>query len=131
MHNTSLRTPIKRARGLGSAHSGTHHFWLLRVSALALIPLSIWFIVELLSTLLGADHATIGEWFRNPITALLMAIFVVAMFLHARLGIQEIIEDYVPHKGKKIALLLLNNTLIYGFGAASLLAIIHLHLFGI
>lgn len=129
--SSPLRSPLKRARGLGSAHSGVHHFWVLRISSLAIIPLSIWFLVMLITVLIGADRAGVANWMASPLNALLLAALIVSMFLHARLGIQEIILDYVPHEGKKIAAFLLNNVLIYGFGAASLLAILHLHLFGI
>lgn len=126
-----LRTPLKRARGLGPAHSGTHHFWVLRVSAVALIPLSIWFLAEVLSSLLGADRAGVSAWLQHPLTALALALFIVATLVHARLGVHEIIADYIPHAGKKIALVLLTNAVIYGFGAASLVAIAKLHFFGI
>jgi succinate dehydrogenase / fumarate reductase, membrane anchor subunit len=132
MDNASpLRTPIKRARGLGSSHSGTHHFWLQRLSALALIPLSIWFIVALMTELIGADRAGVAAWLQGPVTALLLASLVVALFVHARLGMQTIIEDYVHCGAKKIAALLTLNILIYGFAAASLMAIARLHFFGI
>ncbi len=129
--SSSLRTPIKRARGLGASHSGTHHFWVQRVSAVALIPLSMWFMVEILTTLIGADRAGVAAWIANPITALVLAALIVAMFIHARIGIHEIIADYVPHEGKKITLVLLTNALIYGFGAVSLMAIARLHFYGI
>lgn len=129
--SSNLRTPLKRARGLGSAHSGTHHFWVLRVSALALVPLSVWFMVELLTNLVGAERGMIGQWFQHPVRAVLMALLLVSLFLHSRLGVQEIIEDYVPSKGKKLAGLILNSSFHYGLAAMSLLAVLHLHLFGI
>ena len=132
MRNSShLRTPLKRARGLGASHSGTHHFWIQRVSAVAMIPLAMWFVVTLISKLIGADRAVVSDWVQQPLVALALASLLVAMFVHARLGIQVIIEDYVQHEGKKIALLLLTNALIIGCGAASLMAIFHLHFFGI
>lgn len=132
MRNSSpLNTPIKRARGLGSAHSGTHHFWVQRVSALALIPLSIWFIGQIIGNLLDADRAGVATWLHNPLTALALAALIVALFMHARLGVQTIIEDYIHCEGKKIAALLLLNTGIFGCGAASLMAVARLHFFGI
>ncbi|MFZ4541807.1 MAG: succinate dehydrogenase, hydrophobic membrane anchor protein [Rickettsiales bacterium] len=129
--SSSLRTPIKRARGLGAAHSGTHHFWLQRVSAVALVPLSIWFMIQLVGNLIGGDVALITHWLSDPLRALLLAAFIIAMFMHARLGVQVIIEDYVHFEGKKIFCLLLLNALIYGFGAAALMGIMRLHFFGI
>lgn len=127
----TIRTPLKQARGLGAAHSGTHHFWLQRVSAVALIPLTMWFLVELLATLLGGDRGMMIAWMRAPFTALLMATLIVALFMHARLGVQTILEDYVHSKRLKIALLLTLNFLTLGFGAMALMAIAHLHFVGL
>lgn len=128
---STLRSPLKRARGLGAGHSGTHHFWVQRASAVALIPLTIWFMVMLVGTLIAADRASVADFMASPVNALLFAALMVALFTHARLGIQTIIEDYIHHEGMKIAALLFASLLLYGFGAASLLAILHLHLFGI
>lgn len=127
----SLRTPLKRARGLGSAHTGTQHFWLQRVSAVALIPLTLWFMVEVLSTLMTGDRGTIVAWMRAPFTALLLSGLIVALFMHARLGVQTILEDYVHAKSLKITLLLLLNFLTLGLGAMALMAIAHLHFVGL
>lgn len=126
-HNSGLRTPLKRARGLGAAHEGTHHFWVQRVSALALIPLSIWLVVELVSKLVGSDAALVAVWLHDPLTALLLSAFVVAACWHAKLGVQVIIEDYMHCECIKIGSLLLLSAFTYGLGAASLLAIAHLH----
>jgi succinate dehydrogenase / fumarate reductase, membrane anchor subunit len=132
MDNSSpLRTPIKRARRLGASGEGTHHFWLQRVTAVALIPLSVWFIVALVSNLIGGDAASVAQWLKSPVTALTLGALLVALFMHARLGVQTIIEDYVKCEIRKIALLLLLNALILGFGAASLMAVVRLHFFGI
>lgn len=125
--SSHLRTPIKRARGHGSAHSGTQHFWLQRLSALALIPLSMWFMVVLITRLIHADAAAIGQWLGNPIVALLMAALLLAMFVHSRLGIQTIIEDYVHSHAKKIIALLALNLFTLGLGGASIMAVFHLH----
>jgi len=126
-HSSHLRTPIKRARGLGSAHSGTGHFWLQRLSALALVPLSMWFLVSLITRLIHADASSISQWLHQPLVALAVASLILALFIHARLGIQTIIEDYIHSHTKKIVALLILNVLTYGLGGASLLAIFHLH----
>jgi len=128
--NGHLRTPTKRARGLGSAHEGTGHFWVQRVSALLLIPLTVWFVTVLIGRIIGGDASALAVWLNNPLNAIGMAAMILALFVHARLGIQVIIEDYVHAEGKKIACLLLNNLLILGFGALSLLSILQLHLSG-
>jgi succinate dehydrogenase / fumarate reductase, membrane anchor subunit len=126
-NGSHLRTPIKRARGHGSAHSGTQHFWLQRLSALALIPLSMWFVVALITQLIHADEAGISQWLHNPLVALAMTALMFAMFIHARLGIQTIIEDYIHCHAKKIIALLVLNLFTFGLGGASLMAIFHLH----
>jgi succinate dehydrogenase / fumarate reductase membrane anchor subunit len=126
-NGSHLRTPIKRARGHGSAHTGTQHFWVQRLSALAIIPLSLWFMLALLTRLIHADAASISQWLHNPIVALLMASLILALFIHARLGVQTIIEDYIHSHAKKIIALLALNLFTLGLGGASLMAIFHLH----
>lgn len=128
---SSLRSPIKRARGLGASGDGTHHFWVQRATAIALIPLTVWFMIEIMTTLLGAERSGAADWLKNPLTALAVAAFVVAAFTHARLGVQTIIEDYVNYEGKKIVTLLILNLAIFGFGAAALMAVARLHFVGI
>ena len=126
----SITSPLKRARGLGAAHDGTHHFWVQRLTALALIPLTIWFLCALTTQLIDHDVTAVQAWLHQPIMALLLAALVVSLFWHAKLGIQVIIEDYVHSEGKKIVTLLLINVLVYGFGAAALMAIAKLHFLG-
>lgn len=128
--SNSIRTTLKAARGLGSAHDGTRHFWLERISALALIPLSVWFIVELVGLLLGADRSAVVYWLRDPVSALLLASFVFALFFHSKLGIQVIVEDYVHHEGKKLALLLVSSAAHFLLGFAALASIARLHFIG-
>ncbi len=89
-----LQTPLKRVRGLGSAKSGTHHFIVQRVTALALIPLSIWTIALALA-LVHADYAHARAIVHHPFAAVWLIAFVVAAFWHAQLGLQVVIEDYV------------------------------------
>jgi len=98
----ALRTPLGRARGLGSAKGGTHHWWMQRLTSVALLPLAIWFIVATVG-LLGADHAAVSAWLASPLTAVLMILFVATMFHHAQLGLQVIVEDYVHSEGAKFA----------------------------
>ena len=98
----SYRTPLGRVRGLGSAKGGTHHWWMQRLTAIALVPLTVWFILSLI-TLSGADHATAAEWLASPLPAVLMILLIVATFHHLQLGLQVIIEDYVHGEGMKLA----------------------------
>lgn len=100
----SLRTPLGRARGLGSAKGGTHHWWMQRLTSIALLPLVIWFIVAMIGRL-GADHGAVSAWLASPLTAVLMILFVVVTFHHTQLGLQVVIEDYVHSEGVKFTLL--------------------------
>jgi succinate dehydrogenase / fumarate reductase membrane anchor subunit len=102
----SFRTPVKQARGLGSARSGVRHWWMQRVTAIALIPLGVWFAASFIA-LLGADYVTVTAWLSNPLNAVLTAVLVAVMFQHSWLGVQVVVEDYVHAEGVKIASLLL------------------------
>ena len=94
----NLRDPLKRARGHGSAKSGTHHFILQRISAVILALLTPW-LLWLLITLIPADHATVKATLAHPCKAVLLFSFLIALFWHSRLGVQVVIEDYVHHHG--------------------------------
>jgi succinate dehydrogenase / fumarate reductase membrane anchor subunit len=97
----SMRTPIARVRGLGSAKNGTHHWWMQRLTAIALVPLTTWFVVSMIR-LAGADHASAAAWLASPLTAVLMLLLIVATFHHLQLGLQVVIEDYVHGEAAKI-----------------------------
>jgi len=114
-----LRTPLKRARGLGSAKSGTDHFWKQRVTAVILAPLAIWFVYTLIS-LVGVDLHTARGIIAKPWNAIIFAVFLVTMFWHARLGVQMVIEDYIHSRKLEIALLFAINFL-FGLGAVAAL----------
>jgi succinate dehydrogenase / fumarate reductase membrane anchor subunit len=115
----SLRTPLGKVRGLGSAKEGTDHFWVQRVTAVALIPLMIWFIASLVC-LTGGGWLDVILWLSAPVNAILMLLMIVAGFYHLRLGIQVIIEDYVHGEGAKLVSNLLNTfgCAVVGFAAA-------------
>ncbi len=94
----SRRSALGQVRGLGSAKDGTGHWWSQRLTALALVPLSLWFMISLVA-MAGADHATIVTWIASPIVAGLLILLVTATFFHAYLGLQVVIEDYVHMRG--------------------------------
>lgn len=121
----SLRTPLARVRHLGSAKDGTGHWWAQRLTALALIPLTIWFVASLVS-LAGADHAAMAAWMGNPVSAGLMILLVVATFYHAALGLQVVIEDYVHGEGAKMAALIAVKGLCVVLGLTAVLAVLSL-----
>ena len=102
-----MRTPIARARGLGSSKSGTGHFWWQRVTAIFLVPLVAW-LLGMLVSLAGADLATVQATIAKPGNAIALALFALMLFWHAKLGIQVVIEDYVHTRGTEITLHLLN-----------------------
>jgi succinate dehydrogenase / fumarate reductase membrane anchor subunit len=110
----SLRSDLGRVRGLGSAKSGSHHWWHQRLTAIALIPLSLWFITTLMKHMSDSHHEAVA-WISSPfITALLIAL-VISVFYHAKLGMQVVIEDYVHLEFAKVALLIAVN-LALAFG---------------
>jgi succinate dehydrogenase / fumarate reductase membrane anchor subunit len=123
----AFRTPLARVEGLGAAHSGVEHFWKERVTAAALVPLSVWLVVAGLS-LAGQDRETVLAYLHEPIHAVLMVLFVLASVMHMILGIQVVIEDYVHHEGAKIALLLANRTFGWAVGAAAIFAMFRIAL---
>jgi succinate dehydrogenase / fumarate reductase membrane anchor subunit len=123
----SAETPLARVEDLGAAHSGTGHFWRQRVSALALIPLSIWFVCDALS-LIGADRNEAVAFIARPVNAIALALFIIAALNHMALGVQVVIEDYVHSEGPKIALLLLNQFFAWVVGAVCLFALVKIAL---
>jgi succinate dehydrogenase / fumarate reductase membrane anchor subunit len=94
MNAMDLQTPLKRARGLGSARSGTQHFIVQRLTAVALVPLCVW-MIWLALALLHADYAHAAALVSRPLNSILLIAFLVALFWHAQLGLQVVIEDYV------------------------------------
>ncbi len=125
----SLATPISRVRGLGSAKDGTHHFKVVRVTAMANFLLALWFVWSMVS-LAGADHAAIGAWLGSTLNATLMVLLVVSTFTHARLGCQVVIEDYVRHTGTKMASLAAVTLAAYALATACVVAILKVALSG-
>ena len=116
------RTPLSRARRLGSAKSGTGHFWWQRVTAVVLALLVPW-LVGLLVSLVGADLGRVYEVFSRPYNTILMALFAIVLFWHAKLGVQVVIEDYVHNRAVELTLLVLNILLCVLGALASLYAI--------
>lgn len=120
-----FRSPLGKVRGLGSAKDGTHHWWMQRVTALALIPLAIWFVASVVA-ITGKDHMTFIAWVKNPISATLLVVLIAATFHHAQLGLQVVVEDYVHHEGTKLASILAIKfaaVVLAGIGIVSVLRI--------
>lgn len=125
----SLRTPLGRVRGLGSAKEGVHHWWMQRTTALALVPLTIWFVSSVLS-LVGAGHAAVVEWLASPWSATFMVLLIVATFYHMQLGLQVVIEDYVHNEGAKFASLLVMKGVTFVLGLVAVLSVLKIALGG-
>jgi succinate dehydrogenase / fumarate reductase membrane anchor subunit len=117
------RTPLKTARGLGSAKDGTAHWWAQRLTALALIPLTIWFVASV-AALAGADHGAFIQWLGSPLVATLMIVLIVATFHHGQLGLQVVIEDYVHNEPVKIALIVGIKGLSVVLAVAAIVAVL-------
>lgn len=103
---TSLRTPLGRVRGMGSAKSGTHHWWMMRVTSVALLPLTIWFVTSMIS-LAGASYLETLLWIARPFNAVLMLVLIGLTFHHMAAGLQVVVEDYVRHEMKRVTYVLL------------------------
>ena len=123
----SLRSPLGRVRGLGSAKEGTKHWWYQRLTAIALVPLSLWFAVSVL-TYASADYATAVAWMSSPLITSLFALLIVALFYHAQLGLQVVIEDYVHLEWLKIASLIVMKFACIVLATVSLVSVIRLSL---
>ncbi len=124
-----MRSGLGRARGLGSARSGSRHWWAQRLTALALLPLSLWFVLSAFA-LEGADRAAVGAWAGHPINATLLLLLVVMTFRHLVLGLQVVIEDYVHAEGARLATLLGVRALAALAATASVVAVLRLALVG-
>ena len=125
--NADLQTPLKRARGLGSAQSGTHHFVVQRITALALIPLVLW-IIWLALELIHADYAQARALVHQPVNAVLLIAFVIAAFWHAQLGLQVVVEDYVHTRWLEVTTQLSIKFLCVLGALASVLAVVRIAL---
>lgn len=123
----TLRSPLRQARGMGSAREGAHLWWLQRVTALALIPLSIWLMASLVS-LTGADHARFIEWVASPFNAVVLLLAISTSFYHFKIGMSVVIEDYVHAEGAKVASLLFTTFATVLVGAICAFSVLKLAL---
>ena len=122
---TDLRTPLARARGLGSAREGVKHWWAQRLTAIALIPLVVWFAISLVM-LSGADYDIARAWIGSPLVMVLLNLTIVIGLHHGQLGLQVVIEDYVHGDGWKLALIVAVRFVAVIFGLAAVVAILRI-----
>ena len=123
--NTTLRSPLGRVRGLGSAKSGVHHWWVQRVTSISLLPLTLWFVLSV-ATLAGAGYADTVAWIARPWNAVLLLVTVGATFYHTALGLQVIIEDYANQEWVKMGLILAVKGVCWLLALASALAVLRI-----
>ena len=119
------RTRLGAVLGLGSAKEGVGHWWAQRVTAIALVPLTLWFVFVAIG-LMGTDYATFKEWVSNNGNALLLILLVIALFHHAQLGMQVVIEDYVHSEAVKVTSLLIMKFTAFVFAMSSILSVLRL-----
>ncbi len=122
---TDLRTPLARARGLGSARDGLKHWWAQRLTAIALIPLIVWFAISLVM-LSGADYAVARAWIGSPLVMVLLILTIVVGLHHGQLGLQVVIEDYIHGDGWKLALIVAVRFVAVIFGLAAVVSILRI-----
>jgi succinate dehydrogenase / fumarate reductase membrane anchor subunit len=120
-----LRSPLGRVRGMGSAKSGAHHWWMQRVTSIALLPLTIWFILSL-ATGAGMTHGEVLLWIGSPLNAVLLLALIGLTFHHTASGLQVVIEDYTKHEGLKIGAILAVKGLCWLLGIAAALAVLRI-----
>lgn len=122
---SSLRTPLGRVRGAGSAKSGVHHWWMQRVSSIALLPLTLWFIA-VMATNAGMSHAEALAWIGNPFNAVLLIALVALTMQHTAAGLQVVIEDYTNNEFLKHGLILAVKGIAWLLGIAAILAVLRI-----
>ncbi len=123
------QTPLAKVRGLGSAKTGTGHFWMQRITAITLIPLSLW-MVAFTGQLLDASHQEVVAWLSGPLDIILALTWVIAAFYHAALGLQVVIEDYVDTEWIKISSIWLMKLTFLFFAIAAIVALFQISMIG-
>jgi succinate dehydrogenase / fumarate reductase membrane anchor subunit len=122
---SQLRSPLGRVRGAGAAKSGAHHWWMQRLTSIALLPLTIWFILSL-ATNAGMTHGEALAWVGNPFNAVLLLALIGLTFHHTASGLQVVIEDYVHQEGLRIAAILAVKGLSWLLAIAAVLAVLRI-----
>ena len=123
----SLRSPVGRVLGLGSAGEGVGHWWTQRVSSVALVLLGLWFVFSLVR-MPDVSYGAVTAWIASPVNAVLLSLLIGTMVYHSMLGVQVVVEDYVSHHGAKIVTMLVLNFLHYVLAALGIFAVLRIAL---
>jgi succinate dehydrogenase / fumarate reductase, membrane anchor subunit len=126
-HIDIMRSPLGRARGLGSARAGAAHWWAQRITSLALLPLTLWFVIAMVRRV-GATRADVVFWMAGPLPIVLMIALVVAAFYHLQLGLQVVIEDYVTTDALRVGSILLMKGVSMLLALACIVSVLRLGL---
>jgi succinate dehydrogenase / fumarate reductase membrane anchor subunit len=118
-----MSSPLARAIGLGSAKEGVEHWWLQRVTAVALVPLVLWFVIAVIG-LVGADRTAVIAWVKSPMPAVFLILLLVATFYHTALGLQVVIEDYVHGEGLRLGTLMVMRFLCIVLALRGVIAVL-------
>jgi len=122
-----MRSPLGRARGLGAARAGAHHWWMMRLTSLALVPLSLWFLCAMIR-MIGATRDDVVSWMAGPLPIVLMIALVIATFHHMQAGLQVVIEDYIDDHRLRIGSILLVKGLSLLLALACIVSVLRLGL---
>ena len=120
-----FRTPISQAKGLGSAKEGAHHWWMQRLTAIALVPLTLWFAFSIAS-MVAAPFEELRQWIANPWVAAFLLLFFIVSYYHGAIGLQVVFEDYVSSEGCRLLLIIATKFILALLGTASAIAIIRI-----
>ena len=122
---TMRQTQLGRVKGLGAARTGVHHWWAERVTSVALVPLTLWFVFSVLS-LAGHPQPAIAHWISHPLVAVLLIALILASFHHTILGLQVVMDDYIHDEMPRLIAILAMKAVLYLMGLAALLAVLKL-----
>lgn len=121
MYGQCMRSPLSRAQGLGSAKAGVEHWWTQRMTAVALIPLTLWFTASLIA-LASSNYSTFIVWLRAPFVTILMVLLLIALFYHIALGLRVVVEDYIHSDRMKIPTLIIIHLGCFALAIAGIIA---------
>ena len=127
MADKGMRSDLGRVRGLGTAKEGVHHWWMQRLTAIALIPLTLWFIISI-ATLNNASYTETVNWLSIPLVSIFMILLVSATLYHALLGVQVVVEDYIHQEGFKFLLLIGLKFIFLVLGVAAIFSLLKIAL---